>query len=90
MEKKARKQFKGLFDKKPGEISEVGDGDREERNSGEIQENSDKLEQNEDDKSSEFSDDSTTDGQPRDWLSRFWPVGGRIFSALGLNRCSIL
>ncbi|TYJ96223.1 peptidyl-prolyl cis-trans isomerase PASTICCINO1 [Cucumis melo var. makuwa] len=90
VEKKARKQFKGLFDKKPGEISEVGDGDREERNSGEIQENSDKLEQNEDDKSSEFSDDSTTDGQPRDWLSRFWPVGGRIFSALGLNRCSIL
>lgn len=91
MEKKARKQFKGLFDKKPGEISEVGAGDREDQNSGEIQEHSDKLEQNEDDKSSEFSDDGTADDDhPRDWLSRFWPGGRRIFAALGLNRCSIL
>lgn len=90
MEKKARKQFKGLFDKKPGEISEAGDGDRDDPNPGEIKENSDKLEQNDDDKSSEFSDDSTIDDHPRDWLSRFWPAGRRIFAALGLNRCSIL
>lgn len=90
VEKKARKQFKGLFDKKPGEISEAGAIDGEDRNSGEIQENSDKLEQNEDDTSSQFSDDSTADDRPRDWLSRFWPSGSGIFSALGLNRCSIL
>ena len=31
MEKKARKQFKGLFDKKPGEIAEVGTGSTEEQ-----------------------------------------------------------
>lgn len=90
MEKKARKQFKGLFDKKPGEISEAGAEERDHQNSGEIQENSDKLEQNEDDKCSEFSDDSIADDYPRDWLSRFWPAGRRIFAALGLNRCSIL
>ncbi|KAM0948338.1 putative peptidylprolyl isomerase [Dioscorea sansibarensis] len=31
VEKKARKQFKGLFDKKPGEIAEVGTGSTEEQ-----------------------------------------------------------
>lgn len=31
MEKKARKQFKGLFDKRPGEIAEVETGSTEEQ-----------------------------------------------------------
>lgn len=33
---KARKQFKGLFDKKPGEIAEAGNTDRADQNDAEI------------------------------------------------------
>ncbi|KAM7263338.1 hypothetical protein ACFE04_001021 [Oxalis oulophora] len=89
-QKKARKQFKGLFDKKPGEISEVGienkgddlTSDNEKINS---------VKKDSDGDESEESFGSAADEAPeRGWLYRLWPTGGRIFSALGLQRCEIL
>ena len=41
VEKKARKQFKGLFDKKPGEIAVAGAEDEEDIDTGENHNNFD-------------------------------------------------
>lgn len=83
VETKQRKQFKGLFDKKPGEIAEAGTEEKGDQNGGEEQKNAEK----------EDSDEAheAVDGAPqRGWFSLFWPTGSRIFSALGLQRCTIL
>nr|KYP37498.1 Peptidyl-prolyl isomerase PASTICCINO1 [Cajanus cajan] len=89
VEKKARKQFKGLFDKKPGEIAEAKadvDGDqitRETQMDNEVHEDLDGT-------NSEASHEAPPEAQPTGWFSLFWPSGRRFFESLGLNRCTIL
>lgn len=80
-----RKQFKGLFDKKPGEIAEAGTEDVDET-AGEIHKNDDKEDSDGDhsDESHEIADDA-----PRtSWLSHLWPR--RLLAALGRPGCTIL
>ncbi|KAF7827724.1 peptidyl-prolyl cis-trans isomerase PASTICCINO1 [Senna tora] len=86
VERKARKQFKGLFDKKPGEIAEVEqdkDEKTSERKEGEVKEDSDGT-------TSEDSHESAPDAPQTGWFSRFWPT--RFLSSLGqqIQRCTIL
>ncbi|KAF8728781.1 hypothetical protein HU200_018059 [Digitaria exilis] len=92
-EKKARKQFKGLFDKKPGEISEVGvesEGGKDsvdDKGSGE----GTNADRDADTKGSPSGDSEYAFEEERPGLlGRLWPSGRRIFSSLGLNRCTIL
>lgn len=89
VERKARKQFKGLFDKKPGEISEVGTIDREEDQvSGESHEKGD---QDARDGDNEEQHHEPAAPPPRvSFMSQLWPTGRRLFRALGLERCTIL
>lgn len=90
-ENKARKQFKGLFDKKPGEISEVGDDSGKEKNQEESSGQGEEASANEGTISRETADrDEYVLPEKMGLFSRIWPAGRRIFSALGLNRCSIL
>ncbi|KAJ6968761.1 peptidyl-prolyl cis-trans isomerase PASTICCINO1 [Populus alba x Populus x berolinensis] len=88
VEKKARRQFKGLFDKKPGEIADAGTDDRgEEQSTSENQKNDDQ----EDSNGTDTEDVEDVANEPREGLfSRLWPTGRRLFSALGLRRCAIL
>ncbi|KAI5561151.1 hypothetical protein BDE02_16G095400 [Populus trichocarpa] len=88
VEKKARRQFKGLFDKKPGEIADAGTDDRgEEQSTSENQKNGDQ----EDSNGTDTEDVEDVADEHREGLfSRLWPTGRRLFSALGLQRCAIL
>lgn len=88
VEKKARRQFKGLFDKKPGEIADAGTDDGgEEQSTSENQKNGDQ----EDSNGTDTEDVEDVADEPREGLfSRLWPPGRRLFSALGLQRCAIL
>uniref|UniRef100_A0A0E0KE38 peptidylprolyl isomerase n=1 Tax=Oryza punctata TaxID=4537 RepID=A0A0E0KE38_ORYPU len=94
-EKKARKQFKGLFDKKPGEISEVGaveaEGNKTDdaTGSGEAASTADR---DADAKEAIPRADSELafEEESPGLLARIWPSASRIFSSLGLNRCTIL
>ncbi|KAG0466466.1 hypothetical protein HPP92_018046 [Vanilla planifolia] len=79
VEKKARKQFKGLFDKKPGEISEIGTIPADEPNI-----------HDQEPAETQAKDDSHVETEGLGLFARLWPSGRRIFAALGLNRCSIL
>lgn len=91
VEKKARKQFKGLFDKKPGEISEVGMESK-------VEEDPDNENQN--DEAADIDNGPThldEDEAPRmreaeqiGFFARLWPSGRRFLAGLGLNRCTIL
>ncbi|KAK4748235.1 hypothetical protein SAY87_014821 [Trapa incisa] len=85
VDRKARKQFKGLFDKKPGEISDVGTDETEEEPGAEDHKARDQ-EQSDKDQAEEPNYEKQTTGL----FSLFWPTGRRIFTALGLDRCSIL
>ncbi|KAA8518968.1 hypothetical protein F0562_016258 [Nyssa sinensis] len=88
IERKARKQFKGLFDRKPGEIADAGINDKEDRISGENHENGDQ-DDSDTDKEDEFHGPAAA--PPRtSFLSQLWPTGTRLFTALGLQRCTIL
>ncbi|XP_020112955.1 peptidyl-prolyl cis-trans isomerase PASTICCINO1 isoform X1 [Ananas comosus] len=93
VEKKARKQFKGLFDKKPGEISEVG-ADSEDGKSLDDPTSKVEAEKNDGDGSTGSTPNAGTDcafeGERTGFLGRLSPSGRRILSALGLNRCSVL
>ncbi|KAH1265910.1 Peptidyl-prolyl cis-trans isomerase PASTICCINO1 [Glycine max] len=89
VEKKARKQFKGLFDKKPGEIAEAKadvDGDLI---TSEIQKD-DEVHGDSDGTNSEDSHEAPPEAQRTGWFSLFWPSGRRLFESLGINRCTIL
>ena len=92
-ERKARKQFKGLFDKKPGEISEVGAESEGGKDSDDAKGSGEGT--------SADRDGETKGGPSREseyafeeerlgLLGRVWPSARRIFSSLGLNRCTIL
>ncbi|KAJ6842129.1 peptidyl-prolyl cis-trans isomerase PASTICCINO1 [Iris pallida] len=91
VEKKARKQFKGLFDKKPGEISEVGVESKVEK---------DTDNENQNDEAADIDDGPTQLGEGQaplvreaeriGFFARLWPTGRRFLTGLGLNRCTIL
>lgn len=89
VEKKARKQFKGLFDKKPGEIAEAKGDDDEDQITSESQQ---KDEAHGDSDETKFEDSHEVPPEtPRTrWFSLLWPSGRRLFESLGLNRCAIL
>ncbi|KAF6995082.1 hypothetical protein CFC21_011650, partial [Triticum aestivum] len=92
IEKKARKQFKGLFDKKPGEISEVG---MESKNGGDTAGSGEAVTSRDRDGSGKSSppsaeSDHAFDEEKPGLIGRIWPSARRIFSSLGLNRCTIL
>ncbi|KAL5709364.1 peptidylprolyl isomerase [Ranunculus cassubicifolius] len=86
VEKKAKKQFKGLFDKKPGEISEVGSEISEKPKEEGILETGEEKDEVE----VEAEDRDSEPPPRRSFLSQIWPVGSRIFQSFGLNRCTIL
>ncbi|KAF6161054.1 hypothetical protein GIB67_007695 [Kingdonia uniflora] len=97
VEKKAKKQFKGLFDKKPGEISDVGVESSENQIADGGKDSSEN--QKPEDEKHDISDQGSFGGEEADGIheagpprrglfARFLP--GRLFPALGLNRCSIL
>uniref|UniRef100_A0A6N2MN14 peptidylprolyl isomerase n=1 Tax=Salix viminalis TaxID=40686 RepID=A0A6N2MN14_SALVM len=89
VEKKARRQFKGLFDKKPGEIADAGTDER-----GEVQSTTENQKNGDVEEDSNGTDTDDVEGvadAPREGLfSLLWPTGRRLFSALGLQRCTIL
>lgn len=86
--KRARKQFKGLFDKKPGEISEFGDKDPQE----EEVVPSTSLDAYDRDALNDEKEHllEATAPPPTSLWSRLWPRGRKLFSTLGLDRCTIL
>ncbi|XP_057787680.1 peptidyl-prolyl cis-trans isomerase PASTICCINO1-like isoform X1 [Salvia miltiorrhiza] len=81
--KRARQQFKGLFDKKPGEISEAGGKDLQGEAPG-VSLDADALN---DDKEHLLE---ATAHPPASMWSRLWPSGRKLFTTLGLDRCAIL
>ncbi|XP_031277387.1 peptidyl-prolyl cis-trans isomerase PASTICCINO1-like [Pistacia vera] len=89
LESKAKKQFKGLFDKNPGEIADAGtENDDEDEAAGENEKDVSK-EDSDGDETREFPEPAAE--APRmGGFYRFWPTSGRLFSALGLQRCTIL
>lgn len=89
VESKARKQFKGLFDKKPGQISEVGIENQGEDQAAGKNEN-DGSEQESDGVEAQEFHEAAAEAPRKGWFYRFWPTSGRLFSALGLDRCTIL
>lgn len=88
VEKKARKQFKGLFDKKPGEIAEVNANEGDQITS-ESQKDAEVQGDSSDGTNSEDSHEAAPDAH-QSLFSRFWPSGRKLFSSLGLQRCTIL
>ena len=86
MHRRARKQFKGLFDKKPGEIAEVTDDDRDKGVAGKDHGN-DKTDEGD---VMEEKIEQAPNAVRFSFLSQFWPTGRRIFTSLGLDRCTIL
>ncbi|XP_020204784.1 LOW QUALITY PROTEIN: peptidyl-prolyl cis-trans isomerase PASTICCINO1-like [Cajanus cajan] len=83
VEKKARKQFKGLFDKKPGEIAEAKadvDGDqitRETQMDNEVHEDLDGT-------NSEASHEAPPEAQPTGWSLSFGLLAEDFLNLLGL------
>ncbi|KAF2301335.1 hypothetical protein GH714_022869 [Hevea brasiliensis] len=89
VERKARKQFKGLFDKKPGEIAEVGTP-TEESSTSENQRKDDQADSDGIEEEALLQDAGAVNAPRVGWFSHLWPTGRRLFSALGFQRCTIL
>ncbi|KAF3525361.1 hypothetical protein F2Q69_00048996 [Brassica cretica] len=70
-ESKARKQFKGLFDKKPGEITEAGSEIREETKT---REEVDETKDNEEDDETQEEESTTTVSTDSKWSEKAWPI----------------
>ncbi|EPS70548.1 hypothetical protein M569_04209 [Genlisea aurea] len=87
--RRAREQFKGLFDKKPGEISEAGLVD-------EIRGSDEDADEEEEEEKERLLEADTATVPPPPPRSRFlsnvwWPSARKLFGNLGLNsRCAIL
>ncbi|CAI9297707.1 unnamed protein product [Lactuca saligna] len=88
VEKKARKQFKGLFDKKPGEISEVGV--IENKNDDDAQEPLISGQEVEDIDGDGDAPEEVPGPARMGSFSRLFTSGMNLFKSLGVNRCSIL
>ncbi|CAH8328765.1 unnamed protein product [Eruca vesicaria subsp. sativa] len=81
-ESKARKQFKGLFDKKPGEITEVGSEIREETKT--IQE-VDETKDNDDGREEEESTTTVSSGKKRKWSEKAWLIMKNVMVQIGIQ-----
>lgn len=91
VEMKARKQFKGLFDKKPGEIAEAGNVDRDDQAATKNIENDDQDDMEYDKEDEKEEDIHQAAAPPRlGLLSQLWATGRSLFTALGVQRCTIL
>ncbi|KAK8944971.1 Peptidyl-prolyl cis-trans isomerase PASTICCINO1 [Platanthera zijinensis] len=93
VEKKDRKQFKGLFDKKPGEISEVGTSSIDDQILDTLNPDVDSINPEKDthtDRANSANIGDYVEAERISLLDRLWPAGRRFCTALGLNRCSIL
>lgn len=89
VEKKARKQFKGLFDKKPGEIADVVIENTGEHQSRDPNEKKDDETESDHDEAEAIHEAQAA--PPRMGIfSQIWPTGSRFFNALGIQRCNIL
>eukprot|EP01018_Ginkgo_biloba_P033395 Gb_29099 [translate_table: standard] len=87
-ENKTRKQFKGLFDKKPGEISEEGsnlkiEDQEQDQDEDHVQGSMDQLQ------NTKESEQSPPVAELRTF-SRIWTHGKKILRSLGLQKCTIL
>ncbi|CAN6471532.1 unnamed protein product [Victoria cruziana] len=80
-----KKQFKGLFDKRPGEIAEVGNDSIEDDKILETENTETANTQSETEGAS-----SEREAAPEGLFASYWYVGRRIATSLGLGRCSIL
>lgn len=89
-DEKTRKQFKGLFDKKPGQIAEEGN-----KKMGDNEHDQDQFQgskgsaQNSDDYDGEKSEESPQVAK-LGAFSRIWTSGKKVMKGLGLQRCTIL
>lgn len=83
---RARRQFKGLFDKKPGVIAEAGDIGTQQI-SGEMPEID--IRDGLDGDREHLLQANAPPPRANLW-SRLWPTSRRLFTALGLDRCTIL
>ena len=81
-ESKARKQFKGLFDKKPGEITEVGSEIREETKTiEEIDETKDNDEIEEEERTRTV----VSMERKRKWSEKAWPIMKNVIVQIGIQ-----
>ncbi|KAH0884973.1 hypothetical protein HID58_061069 [Brassica napus] len=81
-ESKARKQFKGLFDKKPGEITEVGSEIREETKTIE------EIDETKDDEIEEEEERTRTvvsTERKRKWSEKAWPITKNVMVQIGIQ-----
>lgn len=87
VERRARKQFKGLFDKKPGEIADIvtDDGKEDEIVEGNLKNNNGEAEDPCEDKVVEELLEGAVVAPRKGWLSRMWPAIRRIFVSMGLQ-----
>ena len=85
-ESKARKQFKGLFDKKPGEITEVGSEIREESKTiEEIDETKDNDEIEEEEEEEERTRTVVSTERKRKWSEKAWPIMKNVIVQIGIQ-----
>ncbi|KAK9123817.1 hypothetical protein Sjap_013419 [Stephania japonica] len=96
VEKKAKKQFKGLFDKNPGEISDAGahpidDNKAQDEGVLKAEEESHERERDNQKDSRLDEDEDLHEAEPprRGLLSRLWPFSSSFFM-VGQQRCTIL
>lgn len=89
VERKARKQFKGLFDKKPGEISEAGVIDVGDQITAEAREIDDQ-DQADSGPSKEVHEGEEAPQTRMGILAKLWSSSRKLFTALGAKGCTIL
>ena len=89
VESKAIKNYKVIFDKKHGENYVVGIENQGEYQAACKNENDGSEQESDGDEAQEFHE-AAAEAPRKGWFYRFWPTSGRLFSALGLDRCTIL
>lgn len=89
---KARKQFKGLFDKKPGEIAEAGNVDRADQNAAEIpgKDNQDNTDISKEDDIVEDAPEAAPPAPDMGLLSRLWSTRKNLFISSGIQMLVML
>ncbi|KAL1804706.1 hypothetical protein ACET3Z_027774 [Daucus carota] len=89
---KARKQFKGLFDKKPGEIAEAGNVDRADQNAAEIpgKDNQDNTDISKEDDIVEDAPEAALAAPGMGLLSRLWSTRKNLFISSGIQMLVML
>lgn len=89
-EEKTRKQFKGLFDKKPGQIAEEGSKKMvdNEHDPDHIQGSKGSAQNSDDSDGEEF--EKSPQAAKLGAFSRIWTQGKKVMKGLGLQRCTIL